>query len=110
MGREARRPLSSLARLQREVVRCDRCPRLRGHCEKVAREKNYKETIRKFGHPAAERIERSPMYPPTAEQVAALVKDGPRPQKEINEIFVNLLRKRGLLYVADIVASHPPAS
>jgi uracil-DNA glycosylase family 4 len=34
-----RRPLATLAAVERAIVGCERCPRLRAHCERVAREK-----------------------------------------------------------------------
>ena len=38
-GREVRRSWTSLAAVSRAVIACERCPRLRAHCEQVAREK-----------------------------------------------------------------------
>lgn len=78
--------------------------------EDTARQKNHGETIRKFGPEAAERIRDKPMYPMTREQIERLTADGPRPRQEINDILVELLRKRGLLYVSEQVAQHLPAA
>ena len=75
----------------------------------MAREKNHRETLRKFGPEATARVERQTLYPPlTAEQVAELTRGGPRPQQEINVIFLDLLRRRGLIYISDRVAAHLP--
>ena len=42
------------------------------------------------------------MYPPTAQQVAELTRNGPRPRQEVHEIFRDLLVKRGLLHVSEL--------
>lgn len=39
MDRRARRASGAWARLEREIVCCERCPRLRAHCRRVARVK-----------------------------------------------------------------------
>ncbi len=62
----------------------------------------------KFGPEAADRIEQNPVYPLSPEELATLTQAGPRPQQEINELFLQLLRKRGLEYVSDIVSTHLP--
>ncbi|MCP5120624.1 MAG: uracil-DNA glycosylase, partial [bacterium] len=56
-----RTPESQLIQLQREVIACEQCPRLREHCTKVAREKRrayrdwdyWGKPVPSFGDPAA---------------------------------------------------------
>ncbi len=68
--------------------------------EQTAREKNFKETARKFGPGPARRIEDDPRFPLTREEVDEL-SSGPRTQEAVNEILDHVLRDRGLLTVAD---------
>jgi hypothetical protein len=88
--------------------------------EAMARRKSYQETVRKFGQKVADRIEKDyregrSLYPLTAEEIAALMEpEGrsgaiPRPAEEVNEIFYEVLRRRGLLYVSDLVSGKPTA-
>lgn len=78
--------------------------------EEVAREKSFQETARKFGPEAAERIRDNPLYPLTDEEISDLTagasegRGEPRSAGEIKEIFYNVLRRRGLLYVSDRVS------
>jgi uracil-DNA glycosylase family 4 len=61
VARRTAGPPPDLARLQREIVGCARCPRLRAHCEKVAREKRrmyrdeeyWGKPVPSFGDPRA---------------------------------------------------------
>jgi hypothetical protein len=87
--------------------------------EATARQKSYQETVRKFGQAAADRIEQAwregtALYPLSAEDVAELItphdgsQDVPRTPREINEILYKLLRRRGLLYVSDLVCGEQP--
>lgn len=87
--------------------------------EATARLKSYQETARKFGQAAADRIEQAwrdgtALYPLTPEDVAELMKPDaqcpnvPRTQREVNEILYRLLRRRGLLYVSDLVFGERP--
>ena len=71
--------------------------------EKLARQKNRSETVRKFGAEAAQRIEDEPLYPLTDEEVAELTEGGPRPKAELNRILVEQFRERDLDQVADRV-------
>jgi hypothetical protein len=87
--------------------------------EATARQKSYQETVRKFGQAAADRIEQArrdgtALYPLSAEDVAELITphggspNVPRTPREINEILYYLLRRRGLLYVSDLVCGPQP--
>ena len=60
----------------------------------------------KFGPEVADRIKANPLYPLTPGEITRLTKAGPRPQREVNEILFDLLRKRGLEYLSDLVATH----
>jgi hypothetical protein len=82
--------------------------------EALARKKSYQETARKFGPKVAERIEKEyregrSLYPLTPEEIAMLIEpdegspDVPRSKEKVDEIFFELLRSRGLLYVSDVV-------
>jgi len=82
--------------------------------EAKAREKSYRETARKFGRAAADRIEQQrregrALYPLTPKDVAELIQpdrwssDVPRSQREVNEILYEVLHRRGLLYVANLL-------
>jgi hypothetical protein len=73
--------------------------------EQAARKKNLQETTRKFGPPAAQRIAEHPLFPLRPEEVAELTRSGPRTQEEIAIILDGLLRRRGLLVVADAIQS-----
>ncbi|HVT19302.1 MAG TPA: hypothetical protein VHQ90_24375 [Thermoanaerobaculia bacterium] len=87
--------------------------------EATAREKSFRETARKFGQAVADRIERErkegrSLYPLKPEDVADLMKpdrfsnDVPRTPEEVNLVLYLLLRRRGLLYVADKVCGDQP--
>ncbi len=82
--------------------------------EALAREKSKQETARKFGQPAAERIEAQPLYALSDQQVAEYMKPGggqpagPRSPQEVKWILYQCLRLRGLLYVADKVFENEP--
>jgi hypothetical protein len=85
--------------------------------EAVARRKSYQETVRKFGKPVADRLATSkPLYPLTPEEIAALMAPDdrsstiPRPAEEVKAIFYEVLRRRGLLYVSDLVSGIQPGS
>jgi len=71
--------------------------------ERVAREKNYNETVRKYGPEVARRIAEHPRYTLTPEQVVELTQSGPRAQAEVEAILDGLLRERGLLEIADSI-------
>ena len=74
--------------------------------EQVARDKNHQETVRKFGPEAARRIAENPLYPLSDEQVAELTRGGRRPREEVHDVLCRLLRKRGLVYMSDVMRSH----
>jgi hypothetical protein len=69
--------------------------------EQVAREKNYRETARKYGPEVAQRLAEQPRYPLTREQIAELTQAGPRAPAAVAAILEGLLRERGLGDVAD---------
>jgi hypothetical protein len=86
----------------------------------TAREKSFQETVRKFGPAVADRIARAQregtsLYPLTPEEIAELIEpdsgsqDVPRTPREMKVIFRELLHRRGLLYVADLVGGEQPA-
>jgi len=88
--------------------------------EAKARATSFRETARKFGPAVAERLERERRegtvpYPLTPAEVTNLIKPGPdesqdvpRTQLEVNLILYRLLRRRGLLYVSDLVFGDQP--
>jgi hypothetical protein len=87
--------------------------------EALAREKSYQETARKFGPKVADRIEQEyregrSLYPLTPEQIAELMQpddrsqDVPRTAQEVNQILYWLLRRRGLLFISDLVYAKQP--
>jgi hypothetical protein len=69
--------------------------------EQVAREKNDRETARKYGPEVAQRIVEHPRYPLRPEQIAELTQAGPRAPGNVAAILEGLLRERGLHDVAD---------
>jgi hypothetical protein len=71
--------------------------------EQIAREKNDRETCRKFGPETVRRVAERPIYPLSAEEIAELTKDGPRPSAEVAAIQDQLLRERGLEEIADLI-------
>jgi hypothetical protein len=73
--------------------------------EQVAREKNHRETTRKYGPEVARRIAEHPRYPLGPEQVAALTQAGPRTPAAVASILDGLLRERGLRDLADRIAA-----
>jgi hypothetical protein len=75
--------------------------------EQVAREKNDRETARKYGPAVAQRIAAQPRYPLRPEEVAALTHGGPRPPAEVGSILDGLLRERGLREIADRIRVEP---
>jgi hypothetical protein len=64
--------------------------------EPVAREKTHRETARKFGPEAADRIAAHPLYPLRPEEIAQLIESGPRAPAAVAAILDGLLRERGL--------------
>ena len=74
--------------------------------EEMARLKNDEETIRKFGPEVSRRIARFPVYGLNSLPISELTRGGPRPAAEIREIFVQLLRSRGLPYLAEKLKDH----
>jgi hypothetical protein len=73
--------------------------------EARAVEINTRETARKFGPDTAARIAADPLYPLTADEVAALTQEGPRPPEAIAAILTDQLRARGLGSIADRIAA-----
>ena len=73
--------------------------------EQVAREKNYRETARKYGPEVAQRIAEHPRYPLRPEQVAELTQAGPRAPAAVAAILEGLLRERGLHDIADRITA-----
>jgi len=73
--------------------------------EQVAREKNDRETARKYGPEVAQRIAEYPRYPLQSEQVAALTQAGPRTPAGVATILEGLLRERGLREIADRITA-----
>ncbi len=71
--------------------------------EETAREKNRRETARKFGPGPARRTEEHPLYPLTAAEVEQLAAGGKRSREEVDGILDRGLRDRGLQAVADAV-------
>jgi hypothetical protein len=69
--------------------------------ERVAQEKHFRETARKFGPEAARRIAEQPLYPLQPAEIAELTQSGPRSSEEVAKILDGLLRERGLNGVAD---------
>jgi len=69
--------------------------------EEIARKKSFEETARKFEEKAAERIRDNPLYPLTEKEIEELTKDGKRTDAQVRELKRELLRKRGLLAIAD---------
>ena len=61
---------------------------------------------RKFGPEVARRIDAEPLYPLDSNEIAELTKGGPRARDEVTRILVELLRARGLAYIANRVESH----
>jgi hypothetical protein len=72
--------------------------------EQMAREKNHRETVRKYGPEVAQRIADQPRYPLTPEQVAKLTQSGLRTQAEIEAIWNELLRERNLHDIAESIS------
>jgi hypothetical protein len=72
--------------------------------ERVAREKNDRETARKYGPEAAQRIAEHPRYPLRPEEVADLSASGPRAPAAVAAILDGLLRERGLHDIANQIA------
>ncbi len=70
--------------------------------EQTAREKNQRETTRKFGPGPARRIEENPRFPLTLEEIGEL-SSGRRTPQEVDGILDDVLRDRGLLTIADAV-------
>jgi hypothetical protein len=73
--------------------------------EQVAREKNYRETVRKYGPEVAQRIAEQPRYPLQPEQVAEFTQAGPRAPAAVAAILEGLLRERGLHNIADRITA-----
>jgi len=73
--------------------------------EQMAREKNYRETARKYGPGVAQRVAEHPRYPLRPEQVAELTQTGPRAPAAVAAILEGLLRERGLGDVADRITA-----
>jgi hypothetical protein len=73
--------------------------------EQVAREKNDRETARKYGPEVAQRIAEHARYPLRSEQVAELIPAGPRAPAAVAAILEGLLRERGLHDVADRITA-----
>ncbi len=71
--------------------------------EATAREKNRRETARKFGPGPAGRIEEQPQFPLTAVEVEQLASGGKRNREEVHGILDGILRDRGLQAVAEAV-------
>jgi hypothetical protein len=73
--------------------------------ERVAREKNERETCRKFGPETVRRIAEHPTYPLSPDEIAELTAGGRRPDAEVAAIQQRLLRERGLEAVADLISA-----
>ena len=71
--------------------------------EQLARTINNRETRRKFGPEVARRIADQPIYPLVPEEIATLTAGGPRTAADVDAIFDELLRERGLAAVADSI-------
>jgi hypothetical protein len=69
--------------------------------EPVAREKNLRETTRKFGPGPARRIAEQPLFPLRSEQIAQLTRSGPRTREEIDRTLDRLLREHGVPVLAE---------
>jgi len=73
--------------------------------QQVAREKNDRETARKYGPDVAQRIAEHPRYPLRPEQVAELIPAGSRAPAAVAAILEGLLRERGLHDIADRITA-----
>jgi hypothetical protein len=73
--------------------------------ERLAREKNDRETARKYGPDVARRIAEHPRYPLGPGETADLIASGPRKPAAAAEILDGLLRERGLAEVANRIKS-----
>jgi hypothetical protein len=87
-----------------EVIGLRSCLWLYGD-ERLARDKNHRETARKYGPDVARRIAEHPRYPLGPEQVTELIGSGPRGPAAIASILDGLLRERGLDDIANQIES-----
>ena len=73
--------------------------------ERLARQNNDRETARKYGPEAANRIAADPRYPLRQEEINELVGSGPRAPAEVAAILDGLLRERNLQDIANRIAA-----